>query len=195
MQREQRDGRSEKPDDVMNSMEELTKDDVFEILSSSRRRQILAYLYRHGGEADLRSLARNTATKETDGPVDDDVAKRFYISLYQTHVPKLEEVGLVRYDRDTKVVELTDRIDEVGHILNEDSTPDRPWPLYYGTLALLGVAIAIGQLVWLSFPAASLAFSVTVLALALYQYYETEFKEEEYSFLNQPASSEDHGGD
>ncbi len=186
---------AENRDDVMNSMEELTKDDVFEVLSSSRRRQILAHLHRHDGQADLRSLARDTAMEETGGSVEDDDVKRFYISLYQTHVPKLEEVGLVRYDSDTKVVELTDRIKEVGRILNEDATPDQPWPLYYGVLALFGVGVAIGQLVWTATPAASVIFSMAVLALAVYQYYETKFKRGEYSFLERLASDEGHGSD
>ncbi|WP_050031931.1 DUF7344 domain-containing protein [Halorubrum halophilum] len=169
----------------MNSTEELTKDEVFEVLSSSRRRQILYHLHRRGGRADLRSLARDTATDETDEPVDNDVVKRFYISLYQTHVPKLEQVGLVEYDGDEKTVTLTDRVADVAHVLNEDVEPDRQWAVYYGALAVVGVAIGIAQLLSAVSALPSLAFAVSVMSLAAFQYYETAIKRAEYTFLEQ----------
>lgn len=175
----------------MNSTEELTKDDVFEVLSSSRRRQILYHLHRRDGHADLRSLARDTATDETDETeetVDSDVVKRFYISLYQTHIPKLEQVGLVRYDSDDKTVTLTDRVDDVARVLNEDTDPDRQWPLYYGALALVGVAIAVAQLLTVFSALPSLLFAGAVMSLAAFQYYETSVKHGEYTFLERLVS-------
>ncbi|GAA0522561.1 hypothetical protein SAMN04488066_105113 [Halorubrum aquaticum] len=167
----------------MNSTEELTKDQVFEVLSSSRRRQILYHLHRRGGRADLRSLARDTAADETDEPVDSDVVKRFYISLYQTHVPKLEQVGLVVYDGDDKTVTLTDRVEDVARVLNEDVRTDRSWAVYYGVLAVVGVAIGVGQLLSSLSALPSLAFAGAVMSLAAFQYYETAVKRGEYSFL------------
>ncbi|MFD1600091.1 DUF7344 domain-containing protein [Halobellus rarus] len=167
----------------MNTTEELTKDEVFEVLSSSRRRRILYHLHRRGGVADLRTLARDTAVDETGEPVEDDVVKRFYISLYQTHVPKLEEVGIVEYDSDDKSVSLTDRVEEIARVLNHDVGPDRQWAYYYGGLALLGALLAIGQIAGALPPGTSLLFAGAVLVLALYQYYETRVKAKEYSFL------------
>lgn len=169
----------------MNSMEELTKDEVFGVLSSSRRRQILYHLHRRGGRADLRALARDTAMNETDEPVDDAVVKRFYISLYQTHVPKLEQVGLVEYDGDEKTVSLTDRVVDIARVLNKDVEPDRQWAAYYGALALVGVAIGVGQLLSAISAVPSLAFAGAILSLAAFQYYETAVKRGEYSFLEQ----------
>jgi hypothetical protein len=166
-------------------MEEITKDEVFEVLSSSRRRLILYNLHRRGGKAVLRDLARDTAEAESDDDVDDDVVKRFYISLYQTHVPKLEEVGLVRYDSDTKTISLTDRIEEVEAVLNAESGPERPWALYYGALAVVGSALAVVQLSGVAPPVTSVGFAAAVLLLATYQYYEKELKRREYHFLEQ----------
>jgi len=175
----------------MNSTEELTKDEVFEVLSSSRRRQILYHLHRRGGSADLRALARDTATEETgatDEPVDSDVVKRFYISLYQTHIPKLEQVGLVRYDGDEKTVTLTDRVEDVARVLNEDVEPDRQWAVYYGALALIGVAIGVAQLLSAVSALPSLVFAGSVMSLAAFQYYETAVKRGEYTFLERLVS-------
>jgi len=162
---------------------ELTKDEVFEVLSSSRRRRILYHLHRRGGTADLRTLARDTAVDETGESVGDDVVKRFYISLYQTHVPKLEEVGVVEYDSDEKTVSLTDQVENIGHVLNHDIDPERQWASYYGGLALFGVLLAVGQILGVIPALTSLLFAGAVLGLALYQYYETNAKTMEYSFL------------
>ena len=169
----------------MNSTEELTKDEVFEVLSSSRRRLILYHLHRRGGRADLRTLARDTATEEVDGPVDDDVVKRFYISLYQTHIPKLEQTELVEYDSDEKSVVLTDRVSDIAHVLNVDLGSDRQWATYYAVIALVGVVIGIGQLLLGISVVSSLVFAGAILSLAAFQYYETSVKRTEYTFLEQ----------
>ena len=171
-------------------MEEITKDEVFEVLSSSRRRLILYHLYRRGGKAVLRDLASDTAKaeSESESEVDDDVVKRFYISLYQTHIPKLEEVGLVRYDSDSKTVSLTEQIEEVERILETDSDDGRRWALYYGALAVVGSGLAVVQLLEAAPAATSVAFAASVLLLAAFQFYETELKQQEYHFLEQLVS-------
>lgn len=169
-------------------MEEITKDEVFEVLSSSRRRLILYHLHRRGGEAVLRDLASDTAEAQHDGAVDDDIVKRFYISLYQTHVPKLEEVGLVQYDSDSKVVSLTDKIEEVQETLNAEPEPERPWALYYGVLAVVGSVIAAAQLLNVAPASTSVVFAAALLGLAGFQYYETELSQQDYHFLEQLVS-------
>ncbi|WP_418286650.1 DUF7344 domain-containing protein [Halorubrum sp. DTA46] len=169
-------------------MEEITKDEVFEVLSSSRRRLILYHLHRRGGQAELRDLARDTAEAESDGDVDDGVVKRFYISLYQTHIPKLEEVGLVRYDSDSKTVSLTEKVGDVERVLDTESKGGRRWPVYYGALALFGSALAAVQLFGGAPPETSLLFAAALLLLAGYQYYETEMKAREYHFLERLIS-------
>jgi len=169
-------------------MTEITKDEVFEVLSSSRRRMILYHLYQRGGEAVLRDLARDTAKAESEDEIDDDVVKRFYISLYQTHVPKLEKVGLVQYDSDSKVVSLTDKIEDVEEILQIESEPDRRWALYYGALAVVGSTLAVAQLLGVAPAVTNLPFAAALLSLALFQYYEREIKRPDYHFLEQLVS-------
>ena len=130
----------------MSESEPLTKDEVFEILSNSRRRQILHHLHQHDDQASLQALARSTASGETEGELTDDKVKRFYISLYQTHIPKLEESGLVQYDRDSQEVVLTARVEELGRVLGEQPNPPRPWPAYYALLAIIGLLAGVGIL-------------------------------------------------
>lgn len=181
--------RSSKDDsEDMNETEQLTKDEVFEVLSSSRRRQILYHLHRRGGEADLRDLARDTARAENVDSITDDVVKRLYISLYQTHVPKLEKVGVVRYDSDDKVVVLTDRVTDIAHVLNKEIEPNRQWSLYYVLLAITGIGLAIAQVSGVAPAVTTLPFVVVLLALATFQYYETEVRDHGYGFLEQIVS-------
>ena len=127
-----------------NTDAELTKDTVFEILSSSRRRFALYVLCRESGRIELDALARRLAAYEEGvqpEDVEDEGAKRLYISLYQTHLPKLASAGLVDYDREERTVTLTDRIEELVAFLRTEPAATRAWPRWY--VALAGVAILL----------------------------------------------------
>jgi len=118
-------------------------DTAFDLLSNSRRRFTLYYLSRTEGEVPLNEVAARVAAWENDTEVDelsDSQQKRTYVSLYQTHFPKLTEVGIIRFDRDRSVVELTDKADELADYLPGDAGPAHPWPVYYLALAI-GAAV------------------------------------------------------
>jgi hypothetical protein len=99
-------------------------DTVFDVLSNPRRRYVLYYLRESGPSIELTDLAVVIAAWEND-PVPENLTekerKRVYVSLYQLHVPNLEEVGFVEYDSDTGVVSLTDRAHVVDEYLTDDS--------------------------------------------------------------------------
>ena len=83
---------------------ELETDVVFDLLSSPRRRTALQVLHEEGDVIDdLRTLADHVAARET-GKQPDQLTrperKRVYVSLYQTHIPKLEEAGAITFDKD-----------------------------------------------------------------------------------------------
>ncbi|ADJ15475.1 DUF7344 domain-containing protein [Halalkalicoccus jeotgali] len=86
-----------------------TKDDVFDILRNRRRRYVLQYLDDHDGVVELSDLAEALANWECD---DDDAyithrdRKRAYVSLYQTHLPKLDRSGIVEYNQPRGTVTL-----------------------------------------------------------------------------------------
>lgn len=66
-------------------------DDVFEIIGTRRRRAAIEYLREHG-DASFDDLVEHVA-------VDDDQGEQTVrISLYQSHVPKLEDYGVVECD-------------------------------------------------------------------------------------------------
>jgi hypothetical protein len=118
----------------------LSQDLVFDLLSNSRRRFVLHYLKQADGSVRLSELAAEIAAIENDVPVDDLTSqqrKRTYVSLYQTHIPKLQDAGAVTYDAETGMVGLAAGASKIGEYFQQQST-SRPWQYYYLILAGVG---------------------------------------------------------
>lgn len=118
--------------------EELTQDVVFDILSNSRRRFILSRLQERDEPVELMELANEIAAWENDTTVEeltDKQSKRVYVSVYQTHVPKLEATGLIEYDSDTGLIVLADRAREIDRYMPDRDDDEPPWHRYYAALA------------------------------------------------------------
>jgi hypothetical protein len=95
-------------------------DRTFTILQNHRRRLILEYLREHDSTTQG-DLARHVAAVENDVPesaVTSTQRKRVYVSLYQAHLPKLDEFGAVDFDRDRGTVERTPRTDDLLRYLD-----------------------------------------------------------------------------
>jgi DNA-binding transcriptional ArsR family regulator len=121
---------------------ELTQDVVFDILSSARRRYVL-YLLRTEGEMELTELAEHVAAWENDTTIEEltkQQRKRVYVSLYQTHVPKLADAGLVDYDQDSGEVALAASAPNIDRYLATDDE-QFPWQYIYLPLAVVGLAV------------------------------------------------------
>lgn len=96
----------------------LPLDQVYGILSSNRRRRTLRYLLRDAetNQVSLSDLAEHIASVENDKSVralSSSERKRVYISLYQCHLPKLDDADVVDFDADRKTVELAANADDV----------------------------------------------------------------------------------
>lgn len=89
----------------------LTRDDLFDLLQARRRRLALWYLHeRAGGSEGIRTLASHVAALETNtdpSTVDPGDRQRVQLSLYQSHLPKLEDYDVITYDQGRELVELT----------------------------------------------------------------------------------------
>lgn len=124
-----------------NTPSELSPDLVFGILSNARRRMVLYYLREEGDPVSVEELAREIAAIENGVSVDEltrQQRKRVYVSLYQTHLPKLEDTGIIEYDEDGNYVQLTDRAHEMDSYLMPSSPSDPSWQKYYFVLAAFG---------------------------------------------------------
>ncbi|WP_231741192.1 hypothetical protein [Halorubrum sp. CBA1125] len=121
--------------------ESLTPDSVFELLSNHRRRMVLYYLRRNGGSVGMQELAKQIASMENDVPADELTSqqrKRVYVSLYQTHLPKMAEMDTIDYDKESGIVRLTERADDIDEYLTTNDRSTYPWTFHYLLLVIAG---------------------------------------------------------
>ena len=92
---------------------QLSTDVVFRLLSDRRRRSAITVLRRHGTAMSLADLADEVAVREHDAPITEipaDDVKRVYMSLYHSHVPRLEDFGVIDYRQESDMVTLSDDV-------------------------------------------------------------------------------------
>ena len=123
--------------------ESFSRDRVFELLSNRRRRLVLYYLQEQAGEdATVRELASEIAAWENGVEtvaVTYKQRKRVYTSLYQSHLPKMDEYGVVEYEQGRGTVRLTAEGETLDAYLEIVSGNDVPWSDYFLGLSLLSV--------------------------------------------------------
>lgn len=87
-------------------------DQLCDLLAHPHRRAVLACLAHHQTPIALADLADEVAVQEYDtrlAAIPAETVKRTYLSLYHTHIPKLEVAGLVTYNQDQdQVVPIND---------------------------------------------------------------------------------------
>lgn len=123
-------------------------DRTFEILKNERRRRVLTHLDRADGPVGIGVLAEALAAVENDttaARVDSTQRKRVYVALYQCHLPKMAELGVVEYDRRAGVVELTEDARPVLEMANRSAESDRPWHRYYGGVGAGTMALFVAN--------------------------------------------------
>lgn len=128
------------------------------MLSNRRRRYALHYLRREEERVELGDLAEVIAAWENEKSVPElasDERKRVYTSLQQFHLPKMDETGLLAYDRDRGTVSLSEPASDLDVYLDVVPEHEIPWSLYYLGLSALNVALLVG--LWLD------AYPLTVL--------------------------------
>jgi hypothetical protein len=103
-------------------------DELFSLLNSSRRRHVVRLLATDG-ETTFRGLVERIAASETNGRVPSYVErKRVYVSLRQTHLPKLSAAGVIEWERAGGAVRPTPRLDALYRPLQavDRTLSDRP---------------------------------------------------------------------
>lgn len=120
--------------------------DVHEILRNSRRRQVIQQLSSRLGPVTLRELSELIASEETgETPPPRKVRDSVYNSLHQTHLPKLDEMDVIVYDRDRKTIRLRERAKQVDRYMRMVTDYGVSWAQVYrtlGVIALVGVVVS-----------------------------------------------------
>mgnify|MGYP006292168119 CR=1 FL=1 len=179
-------------DDEATDTDEISKDELFHILQNERRRQVLRYVVNREGPFEMRSIAEQVAAWEHDTTVQrltSDQRQRVYIALYQSHLSKLDDAGLIEYQQSRGIVEVTDMIDVVvPHIdgvendtdsADDQETADETLPFvpagadrgemgYFAGATLLSLALTAGT--WANvIPGAALgAVGLTLVVIAIF---------------------------
>lgn len=153
----------------------LPLDHLFEILKNERRRTVLHYLEDHDETVPLGDLAEHVAAVENDTTVTQVTSnerKCVYVGLYQCHLPKMDGMGVVAFDKPRGTIDPGEHVDCFrAYLRHDDAAADLTWndrfvglsilgtsflpvALYLGTtplllaVALLLVAVVVGGAVW-----------------------------------------------
>jgi hypothetical protein len=124
---------------------ELSPTVVFGMLSNPRRRCVLHYLKRNDGVTSVGGMARAIAAWEEgieEGAVTPAMRKRVYTSLYQVHLPKMDEAGFLSYDRQDGSVTLRPAAARLDVHMEVATAGDIPWSQFYLGLSAVFTAVA-----------------------------------------------------
>ena len=127
---EQFDRDADAADDRSDDESAIPKDELFHLLQNERRRMVLRYLRGTEGPVRMRDVAEQVAAWEHDTTVEELTSKqrqRVYIPLYQSHLTKLDEAGVIDYQQDRGIVERKPLADQVDAYLEVEPT-DEPEP-------------------------------------------------------------------
>ncbi|QRV15886.1 DUF7344 domain-containing protein [Haloterrigena salifodinae] len=158
--------------------EDLSKDEIFHLLQNERRRLVLRYLRDTTEPVRMRDIAEQVAAWEHDTTVEELTSKqrqRVYIPLYQSHLSKLDEAGLIDYQKNRGIVERQPRADMVDQYLQDAPETDSSdgdesnagLDDYYVGSTVLGFALLLGAVLELPFTTflSGIALSACILLL------------------------------
>lgn len=122
---------------------ELEEGEIHDILRNDRRRAVIAALDANDGEATIRDLSEQIATIESgEDPPPRNLRQSVYVSLHQTHLPKLDSLGVVSYDTETKTVTLHEEASDVKAYMGGAPAATTSWAWMYLGLGLLGLVMS-----------------------------------------------------
>ncbi|AEC52107.1 hypothetical protein PNA2_1192 [Pyrococcus sp. NA2] len=136
------------------------------ILGNDRRLMVIEYLRKHGNEADISELVNYICRAEKNESRRH--RKSVYVSLVQTHLPKLQREGIVNVKRGK--VYLMNMPSEVSTFITiKNGRVERNlWPLaylFFSSLTLLASLIIASS--------EGTIFSLLLLALAIFHWIST----------------------
>lgn len=130
---------------------EVSEDELFDVLANQRRRFAVHLLKREGeGSVAIGDMADQIAAWENGidtTEITGNERKRVYTALQQSHLPKMDEAGVVEFNKDRGLIEPAPALTNVDLYMDVVEGKEIPWSTYY--LGLSGVAVALTGAVWL----------------------------------------------
>jgi DNA-binding transcriptional ArsR family regulator len=125
----------------------IAESDIYHLLSNPRRRETLTVLLRRSNEITLRDLSEEIAATEAGvTPAPRPLKQSVYNALHQTHLPKLDEFGLVTYDADRKIVRPCRQMRYVNRYMDTVTRFGITWGEYYRALGIGGLFAVVASL-------------------------------------------------
>lgn len=162
---------------------ELTDTEIFDILRNSRRRDVITYLLEGGERAKVAELTEHVASREYDvvpEEVSSDQHKRVYTALYQCHLPRLEQYGVIDFHKEDKAVELRDTVAQFEQYLYGD---DDSSTVGAELVAAVGIAVLVtlgvlgaGPLGAISAGSWAILTAFALVGFGLFQFYRAELR-------------------
>ena len=113
------------------------------MLYNRRRREVIRYLREHDGEATVSDLAEHIAAGEngiTVQQLTSSKRKGVYVGLYQNHLPKMDGVGVIDYNKNRGTVRLRDSVAQFEPYLDDTVSSERRVEAAAG-ISLAGVVV------------------------------------------------------
>lgn len=140
------------PTNEESNRAESTTDDMLHILQNKRRRAVIRYLKRRGEKsATLDELATHIAAQENyvdASQVSSCQRKRVYVSLYQSHLTKMNDFGVIDYDQDRGTIAREDfsRLEPHLSMLGRREEKYGYTTIMFGILVASGIFSVVGHL-------------------------------------------------
>jgi hypothetical protein len=148
----------------------LPLDQTFEILRNQRRRYVLQHLEAVGEQVSLSELAEQIAAWENDKEVRQITSserKRVYVGLYQCHLPKMDGMGVISFNKPRGLIERGENADAVEPYLQRAAVSDRSsWTKPRVVISILGLTVLPAAILLQSQTMLSLVLAVTVVVVA-----------------------------
>ncbi len=122
----------------------VTEDDLFSLLSNQRRRFAVHLLKHEKQPVEIGTMATKIAAWEnniSEAEVTGNDRKRVYTALQQSHLPAMDDAGIVSFNKARGVVEPKPALEDVELYLDIVKGNDIPWSEYYLGLAAVGLAV------------------------------------------------------
>ena len=119
----------QKADRTTRQMEE-----AYDVLANGRRRKLLEILDSNGDSIEVSKLAGLIAAWENNSSMDEVTCREqkiVYTALTQRHLPRLERMNVVDYDKRHQTVRRTEKVNVVLQHSNPRPIPVHHWEIYY----------------------------------------------------------------
>ena len=141
----------------------LSADTIHEVLSNSRRRKTLEFIRERGAlsHAELAELIAEAETGESPPPR--NIRRSVYVSLQQTHLPKLSDENIVVRHPESDELVLGEDVGDVAVYLEVVPERELAWSEFTAGVCVLGILLVVAE--WVGVPFMTALNSPLLLAM------------------------------